>query len=328
MGISTELQVALDVVVLFDGRHDCYFDSLGRRTKEGTPGLVWTKGDLPGWIDRMDEHFRGEHDIGVYPRTDDGFCRWGCIDIDTGDFSEALTCWDILNDAGVPAWIEKSGSWKDLSKAGYHVWVFAEDWVDATLMRPMLVEVVRRAGLPEKTEVNPKQVKATDKGVGNCVRLPYGARSREHPGYSCMVFSPHGEFKDFTLEEFIAEVELTPLDLIDKLGNSSLLRQSKLSAVQRALSELRAHEECHPPFSAQTSSGGRNQRAWRILNGLDRASEGERNLCAFVIACHLHGRGDSLPEAESRMAVAVERSFDGGSEFLDEALRTLRRIYA
>lgn len=331
MGTSSDPEgdAIIAAEVLFDGRHDCYFDS----TKVG---LVWTRDELDktwptesmlhGW--RMWNHFGGKIDIGVYPRRDDGLCRWGCIDIDSGDFSEALTCWDILTDAGVKAWIEKSGSWKDLSKAGYHVWVFASDWVEATSMRPMLCEVVRRAGLPDKTEVNPKQVKATDKGVGNCVRLPYGARSREHPGYSCMVFSPGGEFKDFTLEEFIDEVEETSVDLIEKLGASAQLRAGKLKAVQRALAELRQHEATHPLFGPQTSSGGgRQQRAWRILNGLDRATEGERNLCAFVIACHLHGRGDSLAEAESRMALAVERSFDGGNDFLDEALVVLRRIY-
>lgn len=310
---------------LFDGRHDCFFDSLGRWTKEGTNGLVWVD-RLGVFEQRILEHFDGLCDIGVYPRRDDGLCRWGCIDIDSGDFSEALTCWDILTEAGVPAWIEKSGSWKDLSKAGYHVWVFAEDWCEATRMRPMLVEVVRRAGLPDKTEVNPKQIKATDKGVGNCVRLPYGARSREHPGYSCMVFSPRGEFKDFTLEEFIDEVETCPLHLIEKLAAIATLRATKLAAVKRAVAELRQHEDHHPPFSSGGGKG-RDQRAWRILNGLDRATDGERNLCAFVISCHLKGRGDSLADAEGRMTMAVERSFDGGAEFLDEALRTLRRVY-
>ena len=309
---------------LFDGRRDCHFDSYDAGA--GRPGLVWDQTDWD-WRNHFGNHAEQDHDIGVYPRRDDGTCKWGCIDIDSGDFSEALATWDGLREAGVSSWIEKSGSWKDLSKAGYHVWVFAQGWVDATVMRPLLVEVARHAGLPDNVEINPKQVTSTAKGVGNCVRLPYGRRSVEHPGYSCMVFSPGGEFKDFTVQEFLDEVEPVSTDILTALGNAALMRQQMRKATERALEGLRRHEQHVPPFGGSERTGGRSQRAWKILNGLDRAADGERNQCAFVIACHLTGLGIPLPEAESRMTIAVQRSFDGGADFLDEALAVLRRVH-
>ena len=309
---------------LFDGRHDCWFDSY-------LLALVWAIEDAPDadWTIAFNAHAEGHGDIGVYPRRDDGLCKWGCVDIDTGDFSEALEVWRRLTDAGIGAWIEASGSWKDLNKRGYHVWVFSSDWIEATHMRAILVEVVHAAGLPEKTEINPKQVTATSKGVGNCVRLPYGKRSREYPGYSCMTFSPQGEFKDFTVEEFLEQVEPTDVWDLNLLGNNAIRRQSMRRAAREAAERLRRHEANTPPFgSAGASQGrGKDQRAWRILQGLDRAGDGERNLCAFVIACHLKGLGLNIDEARSRMTVAVERSFDGGAAFVDEAIETLNKVY-
>lgn len=304
---------------VFDGRHDCYFSST-------RSALEWA--DEGQWRTAFALHAHHDADIGVYPRRDDGLCKWGCVDIDTGDFSEALEVFGGLQAAGVESWIEASGSWKDLAKRGYHVWVFAADWVPATDMRALLVEVVRGAGLPEKTEINPKQIAATAKGVGNCVRLPYGRRSVEHPGYSCMVFSPAGEFKDFTVDEFLAQVAPTPVEMIHHLGAAALHRQSMRRAALDACEALRRHEAHVPPFGEGGGArGGQNQRAWKILHGLDRAGDGERNLCAFVIACHLKGIGRSEEAAAAEMAVCVERSFEGGADFVDEAVNCVRKVY-
>lgn len=320
---------------LFDGRHDCYFDSLLKKEGHLHPGaLIWcTDGqdmcaeDMWSWA--FAEHEHGARDIGVYPRTDDGLCKWGCVDIDTGDLSEALEVWSVLKDAGVGAWIEASGSWKDLTKRGYHVWVFSDEWIEAINMRALLVEVVRQAGLPDKTEINPKQIEATKKGVGNCVRLPYGKRSREHPGYSCMTFSPAGEFKDWTAEEFLDEVMMVDHRLLLQLGDSAIRRAGMRKAARAACEALRQHEQFMPPFApgGATKTGGTNQRAWKILHGLDRAGDGERNLCAFVIACHLKGAGKSLDQAISELTVCCERSFDDGANFVGEAVEVCKKVW-
>lgn len=311
---------------IFDGRHDCYFDSDLIALGATTPGaLVWS--NEVQWTRSFSSHFAGVMDIGVYPRRDDGTCRWGCVDIDTGDFSEALEVFGWLRQAGIGAWIEASGSWKDLTKRGYHVWVFAEDWLPAHYMRALLVEIVHHAGLDPKTEINPKQIEATKKGVGNCVRLPYGRRSLQYPGYSCMTLSPANEFKPFTVAEFFAEVTPTPVKVIDLLGSAAVNRQAMRESVARALAKLRQHEAAVPLFGEQGAGGGTNQRAYRILHGLDRAEDGERNLCAFVMAQHLKGAGRSLAQAIDEIVVAVRRSFFEGDQFVDEAIEVTEKVY-
>lgn len=303
------------LMALFSGRRDCFFDSARVQ-------LVWC--DEAEWFTALVEHVRGLRDIGVYPRRDDGTCRWGCVDIDTGDFNEALAVYGALADMGVESWIEASGSWKDLSKRGYHVWVFADRWTETSIMRTVLIEAVLVAGLPDNTEINPKQIAATAKGVGNCVRLPYGERSRTHHSYSTMMFSPHGEFKVFSPSEFVEQVRRVSYETLEDLANVFAEQASMRKIVAQATARLRDLDGMR---NERVSTGGQHQRAARILHGLDRASDGERNLCAFVISCYLKGTHHTLTDAEGRLTAAVTRSFDGGAEFLDEALQTLRSVY-
>ena len=305
------------LLALFDGRRDCYFSS-------DQTALVWS--DEDEWESAFALHAAGRVDIGVYPRRDSGKCRWGCVDIDSGDFSEALEVFGVLSDAGIESWIETSGSWKDLTKPGYHVWVFASDWIEGHTMRSILVEAARTAKLPDNVEINPKQITATRKGVGNCVRLPYGRRSRVHPGYSTMSFSPGGEYRTFSVEEFLSEVTPTPTRDLKVVGAAAQKGQRRREAVTEAIEALRRHEYAVPVFGTG-GGGGRNQRAWRLLKGLERAEEGERNICAFVMACHLRGSHKTLEAAKAEMAVAVRRGFADGENFVDEALGIVDRIY-
>lgn len=298
---------------IFDGRHDGYFDSPKLKYVE-TPAL-------DEWWEQWDDHWLGNTDIGVYPRLDNGTCRWGCVDIDSGDFSEALEVQAGLRAAGIASWIEASKS------KGYHVWVFCDGWVHAGYMRPLLVEVAHAAGLPEKTEINPKQVEATKKGVGNCVRLPYGAWSRAHPGRCCMVLSPNGEYRPFSLEDFLAEVEPTPVLHIELVGGAAAARQQARVSVKNAVQRLRELDRQVPLFGPRTPKGGSDQRACKILMGLDRANDGERNECAFVMACYLKGIGKSEDQARSEMTTAVRRSFDRGEDFVDEAMEVVAKVY-
>jgi hypothetical protein len=64
---------------------------------------------------------------------------------------------------GIHSFIEKT-------RRGYHVWVFANDWVPAPVMRRAFLAAHEAVGIPAK-EVNPKQEECT--GLGNYVRLPY-----------------------------------------------------------------------------------------------------------------------------------------------------------
>jgi hypothetical protein len=102
----------------------------------------------------------------------DNFVKWGCTDID--DKADPEACWPLalnlqkaLGALGITAWIERTKG------KGYHVWVFADEWVPAIVMRRALLVAHQLAGVAP-TEVNPKQVDAGARvRYGNYVNLPY-----------------------------------------------------------------------------------------------------------------------------------------------------------
>lgn len=110
--------------------------------------------------------------MGIYPivqrATDTDVLRvkWGCCDIDTGDWNEAYKLGYALEGMGMLPWIERSRS------KGWHIWVFSEDWVEAWEMRRALKVAYAAIGLPAK-EANPKSEKLRQNQLGNYVRLPY-----------------------------------------------------------------------------------------------------------------------------------------------------------
>jgi len=110
-----------------------------------------------------ESHLMGWRPFGVYPLRDDGLVKWGCSDIDVDDFDAACNLQTAFLVKGVHAFVEKT-------RRGYHVWVFASEWVTARVMRRAFLAAHAAIGLPPK-EVNPKQEEA--KGLGNYVRLPY-----------------------------------------------------------------------------------------------------------------------------------------------------------
>lgn len=148
---------------LFAGRPDAYGD--------------WNGGCVRSEVtyDRIKEHLHGSTPIGIYPHfnrapdwrpPDATICRWGCTDIDkTDDPAQAIAIRDALAAMNVTAWIERTAH-------GWHVWVFATDWLAASFMRRMFLAAHQVAGVPAK-EVNPKQEVLADGEVGNYVRLPY-----------------------------------------------------------------------------------------------------------------------------------------------------------
>jgi hypothetical protein len=152
---------------LFEGRKDAY------GTEEGgcwRPELLDSHGQYHMIIDG---HLSGNTPIGVYPlrlhedRT--AWVKWGCVDFDEGDeesWVHAVNVVNVLSQTDITGWIERSRS------KGYHVWVFAEGWVPATLMREALLAACQIVDAPTK-EVNPKQTELSGDGVGNYVRLPY-----------------------------------------------------------------------------------------------------------------------------------------------------------
>lgn len=145
---------------LFIGRTDAWGGDEGRAVWQPTSRTLYRN------------HLTGTQGIGIYPikqrQTDDEplQVRWGCCDIDTGDWGEAYRLGVALEKMGMAPWIERSRS------KGWHIWVFAEEWVHAWEMRRALKVAYAAIGLPAK-EANPKSEKLRANQLGNYVRLPY-----------------------------------------------------------------------------------------------------------------------------------------------------------
>jgi len=123
-------------------------------------------------------HLEFGDSAGIYPIFQDQV-KWGCSDIDNGSWEDAHNLFLVLERMELNPWIEISRS------KGYHVWVFAEEWVPAWVMRRVFLfahYVTDQLGTPvPPTEVNPKAEWLEEGQLGNFVRLPYvGGRADEN----------------------------------------------------------------------------------------------------------------------------------------------------
>lgn len=148
-----ELEMFVD---LFRGRGDCYGSWEGGCVREQLTHTVFQN------------HLGSGPHIGVYPCVVDRnktMCVWGCSDIDYDNPEHAWLLHDAFEAAGVISWVERT-------RRGYHIWVFADELVDAKSMRRMFLAAHKVADINPK-EVNPKQETLLDGQIGNYVRLPY-----------------------------------------------------------------------------------------------------------------------------------------------------------
>jgi hypothetical protein len=161
----------------------------GRTEAHGAEGGMCVREALTD--QHFSNHLWGEEPIGVYPMfpqvisdEDDAvkwYVNWGCVDLDvaaphkrrwdyenTGDaLRAACNLVNALNVLGIVGWVEASKS------GGYHVWVFSDWWIEASVMRRALLVACDIAEVPP-SEVNPKAESFEDEGtLGNYVRLPY-----------------------------------------------------------------------------------------------------------------------------------------------------------
>lgn len=156
---------------LFTGREDAYGTDAG--------GASWQKVSVRNY----ERHLTGVEPIGIYPvRPIDGesMVRWGCCDIDTGDWGEAFMLATALKGMGLVPWVERSRS------KGWHIWVFVDQWVPAATMRRALKVAYAAIDLPAK-EANPKSEKLRATQLGNYVRLPYKSGVVIHPERQTMM---------------------------------------------------------------------------------------------------------------------------------------------
>lgn len=169
----TDDETVTQFLNVFQGRTDAWGGDDGRAIYgDVTPCLVA-------------KHLFDTQPIGVYPirhkivapddsyttltdqdKMDNMWVRWGCCDIDTGDWSEAYMLANTLKLMGFYPHVERSRS------KGWHIWVFTERWCHAYEMRRALKVAYKAIGLPAK-EANPKSELLGPNQLGNYVRLPY-----------------------------------------------------------------------------------------------------------------------------------------------------------
>ena len=176
------------------GIYPMVYDPLKRRS--GPAGFIESEGDPRPIYPDM------ERDLWM--------CTWGAIDIDEGDVDSeviAKNAVKLFSALGITAWLERSRS------KGYHVWVFAEEWIPVTLMRKALQAVMQLAG-GDYDAVYPKS-DWLDGPPGNYIRLPYGG-NRPYGRQIMLKFdlwNPESgetyDIWDFIIE---AEAERTPLE--------------------------------------------------------------------------------------------------------------------
>lgn len=156
---------------LFQGRTDAYGTDRG--------GVIRRKPDedWPTWERTVQFHLEDPYTAtGVYPmrpHLDPGehVVRWGCVDFDghrDGDVrAHAANVQAVLRMCNAASFVERTRSGN-----GYHVWLFAERWENAPLMRMALLGACQVADAPLK-EINPKSWSLGYGQLGNYVRLPY-----------------------------------------------------------------------------------------------------------------------------------------------------------
>ena len=142
-------------------------------------------------------HLYGQELVGIYPLTDNSTVMWGCTDIDVDEIDLALNLKTAFEIKGIQSFVEKT-------RRGYHVWVFADDWIPAPIMRRAFLAAHEAVKVPAK-EVNPKQEEAT--GLGNYVRLPYPNGINEMPENRYVL--SEATLEPISLKEFLTEAKQT-----------------------------------------------------------------------------------------------------------------------
>lgn len=299
----------LRFTALFGGRTDAYFESLGKGGRAVRAQVTCRT---------FADHLAGSKQIGTYPVIDTALCRWGCIDIDMADndvkamelADDVMSAWRFF---GVHAWTERSRS------KGYHVWVFADDWVSAAVMRDAGRWVAKLAELDPKTEINPKNAAPwlTTNGLVNTVRTPYPG---DAPPGRMTVIDEKGapiDVDTFTDSAYALRTERTVLSRL-----SESMRQ--VDRAQRREAELARADSVAGPVVF--GSGFTKQPAALILSGQARAQLGERDNQFFTMAKLLHASDTPYAIAE-HVITQRWRETDTTDFPLAQALAKLERVY-
>lgn len=197
-----------DFIKYFTGLKRNYgFCNINNGYKDPQTGkLKFNSGDY-GWSGKSitdedyQQHLDGKKSIGIQPCDDNGFARFGAIDIDPKIYKDLDIKFylDVIAEKELPLIPIKSKS------NGLHLYVFTKDFVKAKQIKDFLEQVLFLFKLPITTEIFPKQTKLgtnTDdqKINGNFINLPYFNKNER------VALDPSGA--EMSLELFLNCIEI------------------------------------------------------------------------------------------------------------------------
>lgn len=246
---------------LFQGRMDAYGTDRGGVIRQ-QPDEDW-----PTWERTVRFHLEDtDTATGVYPWVR-GQVHWGCVDFDghrDGDVrAHAANVQTALRMCNAHGFVERTRSGN-----GFHVWVFARDWVDGPLMRRALLGACQVVDAPLK-EINPKSWTLAYDQLGNYVRLPY----------------PQGWDTRYTQVMVTEHDVMIPLDTFVESALSSRVTEDVLNDIARLYQE--------PPrtFSVPERLPGAPRGDSHLLSPLaftiwrDGPQRGGRSEALYLLSC-------------------------------------------
>lgn len=282
--------------------------------------------------ERIRQHLHEGPPIGIYPMRwgtplfardlePTWNVRWGMVDYDEGDevsLRHALQLRDALRVTGITGWVERSKS------KGFHVWVFAIDYVPAADMRNALLWVSDAVGTPTK-EVNPKQYELNEDQLGNYARLPY-------PGFGAMATAMPPK-----LERRVVLHPATglPMSLADftKQAMATRVSEARLAELAARYKPPVKHVRTFEPFKGDVDADIEEllESAPRLARKIWREGPldgGDRSSAMFKLASLIY-EDDSLSYEETfaLLAAAEWNKFHGRSDHDLRITNVLDRIW-
>lgn len=234
--MTTNPDLIKDFAALFCGRTDVYGSWEGGCVKQEVVESRFTK------------HLWGQEYIGIYPLLDDSTVHWGCSDIDVNDIDQARNIQMALHLKSIQSWVERTVK-------GFHVWVFADEPIEAWIMRRALLAAHSVVKVPAK-EVNPKQEESS--GYGNYVRLPYPGALFESPLHRYVL---DNNDNSISLEMFVSEAikQRTSREKLLPLANMYVPKQPAVFNTNAPAMPIDVAKTLMAPYALKMFMAGPNQ---------------------------------------------------------------------
>ena len=124
------------------------------------------------WLD----HLRGVDGLGVVPINEESMCWFGAVDVDGAKIQSGRNSYSAFDAAAFARkiWELKLPCIPCRSKSGgIHVYMFSAEPVPAEQMIDRFREILTLLGLPEDTEIFPKQKRIIEGDNGSWINMPY-----------------------------------------------------------------------------------------------------------------------------------------------------------